>query len=298
MKSKICKIDAMLNGLSKSVDNHYRWLVDMMAFTLNQHRRGDADSFKENHNHCCFGIWLNEQLHSEKEDRGFLLEIHNCHATVHNHCRKIISEVYDRTHEQSLFDEFALALQEFIHAISSYQTYLLQLRSGYDELTELPLRRLLDESYMKQQIDETNGYLYLMVIDIDHFKNINDKYGHAAGDDVLRIFSKNLEANTREYEHVYRYGGEEFVITLKAFNDSEAKGAGLRIINEIEKNKINIGEYSLSVTATSGLTRVGTDELLRVVLERADTAMYIGKQSGRNRCIFISEDGSINNIIQ
>ncbi len=137
-----------------------------------------------------------------------------------------------------------------------------------------------------------------MILDIDHFKRINDTYGHIIGDEVLRAFAQKLQSCTRNYEPVYRFGGEEFIVILKAKGEAEAMAAGLRITRAIEHHQIRVGQYDIPVTVTAGLTRAIPGELLRIVLERADGAMYVGKQSGRNRCMYINDQGSIERVME
>lgn len=298
MNRKLKEIDALLTGLNRSVGGDYRWLVQ--AFRLIAKRDDSVNDITslEAHNCCQFGGWLNQYLATDTEDKGFLLTINDKHIRVHEVCRQLVDSVLQDNIQETLFNDFEHALQEFVAAITLYQTHLLQLRISYDALTSLPLRRILDESFESQVMDRSNGELYVMILDIDHFKRINDTYGHIIGDEVLRAFAQKLQSCTRNYEPVYRFGGEEFIVILKAKDESEAMAAGLRITRAIEHHQIRVGQYDIPVTVTSGLTRAIPGELLRIVLERADGAMYVGKQSGRNRCMYINEQGSIERVIE
>lgn len=296
MNRKLKEIDELLEGLNRSVGGHYRWLVQAFRLIAKRNANPNDISSLGAHSGCQFGIWLNKYLNTETEDKGFLLAINEKHIYVHDVCRQLIDSVLQDNLQESLFNDFERALQEFVAAITCYQTHLLQLRISYDALTSLPLRRILDESFAQQVMDRSNGDLYVMIMDIDHFKRINDGYGHMVGDEVLRAFAQKLQSATRHYEPVYRYGGEEFIVILKAINEAEAMSAGLRITRAIESHEIRVGHYVIPVTVTSGLTRAIPGELLRLVLERADGAMYVGKQSGRNRCMYINAEGSIERV--
>lgn len=296
MNRKLKEIDELLEGLNRSVGGHYRWLVQAFRLIAKRNANPNDISSLGAHSGCQFGIWLNKYLNTETEDKGFLLAINEKHIHVHDVCRQLIDSVLQDNLQESLFNDFERALQEFVAAITCYQTHLLQLRISYDALTSLPLRRILDESFAQQVMDRSNGDLYVMIMDIDHFKRINDSYGHMVGDEVLRAFAQKLQSATRHYEPVYRYGGEEFIVILKAINEAEAMSADLRITRAIESHEIRVGHYVIPVTVTSGLTRAIPGELLRLVLERADGAMYVGKQSGRNRCMYINAEGSIERV--
>lgn len=102
-----------------------------------------------------------------------------------------------------------------------------------------------------------------------------------------------LASWTRDYETVYRYGGEEFIIIVKAANDEEACRAGVRICQLVDNHAITHSEGHINITVTAGVSRAFPEEPLDVVIGRADRAMYEGKQTGRNRCMFIDEQNVI-----
>lgn len=297
MNRKLKEIDTLLDGINRAVGTHYHWLVQAFRLVAKRDCNPQSITNLEAHNFCQFGGWINQYLSVESEEKGFLLSINEKHIRVHQVCRQLVDSIVNDAIQDNLFTEFEYALQEFISSITLYQTHLLQLRISYDALTDLPLRRVLDESFEKQVLDKSNGDLYVMILDIDHFKQVNDTYGHVVGDEVLRAFAITLRGCTRNYEPAYRYGGEEFIVILKAQQESDALAAGLRITRAIEGHHITVGQYTIPITVTSGLTKVAPGELLRVVLERADGAMYVGKQSGRNRCMFIDAEGSIERVM-
>lgn len=154
-----------------------------------------------------------------------------------------------------------------------------------DPLTGLNNVRSFDEA-LNHAIETTNNEkpLSLLVIDIDHFKNVNDTYGHAAGDTVLRQFGKTLRTAT-QWNSVSRNGGEEFTILLEDCSHREALEIGERVRSIIEKNPFAINkELTIHITASIGAstfpeTVSSPDQLYR----EADEALYQAKRSGRNR---------------
>lgn len=164
-----------------------------------------------------------------------------------------------------------------------------------DVLTGLPGRRVLDESFDHQLRNAEPLNLYLMLLDIDRFKLVNDTYGHLIGDGITHP-GNLLSQLTRDYETVYRYGGEEFIIIVKAANDEEACRAGIRICQLVDNHAITHSEGHINITVTAGVSRAFPEEPLDVVIGRADRAMYEGKQTGRNRCMFIDEQNVINRV--
>ncbi|EPV9211532.1 diguanylate cyclase DgcZ, partial [Shigella sonnei] len=108
--------------------------------------------------------------------------------------------------------------------------------------------RVLDESFDHQLRNTDPLNLYLMLLDIDRFKLVNDTYGHLIGDVVLRTLATYLASWTRDYETVYRYGGEEFIIIVKAANDEEACRAGVRICQLVDNHAITHSEGHINIT--------------------------------------------------
>ncbi|HCC5981078.1 TPA: diguanylate cyclase, partial [Citrobacter freundii] len=162
-----------------------------------------------------------------------------------------------------------------------------------DVLTGLPGRRMLDESFDRQLLDAEPLNLYILLLDIDRFKYVNDTYGHLVGDIVLRALASNLLSWTRYDEVAYRYGGEEFIIIIRTKTDEQACQAGLRLCRLIGQKKIPYADGEIGITVTAGITRVQPGETLDTALGRADRAMYQGKQTGRNRCMFMDENEQI-----
>ncbi|ADO48780.1 diguanylate cyclase [[Enterobacter] lignolyticus] len=290
MKNELVKIDAVIESLNQSLHAHYKWLVDVFRYVSVNDRDVPEITAISSHDLCQFGRWVNKTLQEHPEDKGLLLAIHLHHEETHRVCRELVASIVAKDVKLKLFDTFHAALQGLIESIYQYRRHLLQIRTSYDTLTGLPLRRILDESFDAQLSDESDGKLYILLLDIDHFKRINDTWGHLVGDGVLRAFAEKLRASTRSYEPVYRYGGEEFIVILKAHSQHEACRTGLRITQAIADYQIHVEPHEIRITVTCGLTPVQQGEPLHRALERADAAMYMGKQSGRNRCMFIDED--------
>jgi diguanylate cyclase (GGDEF)-like protein len=129
-----------------------------------------------------------------------------------------------------------------------------------------------------------------MMIDLDHFKNINDSYGHVIGDLVLREFAKRCKSCVREIDYVGRYGGEEFILFLPETNIDTGLIVAERLRLAIAEKPISVKEgLEFNITASLGLAQ--RDEYttsLEMLISRADQAMYIAKHKGRN-CVAFSQ---------
>jgi len=279
---KFKEIDETVRSLNQSTDAHFRWLVKILRFIDSRNFDLPEISSDEAHLHCEFGHWLNTRLLEEREDTNFLLDINKKHIRVHQACRNLISAIEQQRQANDVFNLFEESLLAFTEALTHYKVHLLQLRTSYDALTGLPLRRILDESFASMNKELGADGLYLLLLDIDHFKKVNDNYGHLNGDIVLRSLALNISNNIRRSESMYRYGGEEFIVVLHASNDQDAVAIAERLRRDIARLETIAGEHLIRVTFTGGLTRIHEGEALREVLERADIALYTGKKSGRN----------------
>jgi two-component system cell cycle response regulator len=162
----------------------------------------------------------------------------------------------------------------------------LRILSTTDSLTGVYNRRYFTEIFdRKFKIEKRyHNHLSLLVIDLDHFKNINDNYGHAAGDHVLTQFSRVCEKILRETDVLARIGGEEFGVLL---SNTDVIGANIlaeRIRQNVEDMETVVDGKKIPVTVSIGFAAVkDTDESLLETVRRADEALYIAKEEGRNR---------------
>jgi len=154
-----------------------------------------------------------------------------------------------------------------------------------DELTGALSRRALRErapGLLAQQRAQARPVAALM-IDIDHFKGVNDRHGHPAGDAVLQRTAHLVTMNVRSDAMVTRYGGEEFAVLLPVAGLDEARRAAERLRKAIASEVIEVGGARIVVTISVGLALLSNDEALDSALTRADKALYRAKNGGRNR---------------
>lgn len=150
-----------------------------------------------------------------------------------------------------------------------------------DALTGLVNRHGVEQGYEK--ISHDDKAFSLIMVDIDHFKKINDSYGHNAGDLIIQNVSQLLQDSVRELDIVGRWGGEEFILLLPGANLSLAQAIAERMRIRLAAMKINHVEHQLSVTASFGVTFSQKSIDLKKVVAVADKALYQAKQQGRNK---------------
>jgi diguanylate cyclase len=156
----------------------------------------------------------------------------------------------------------------------------------HDALTELPNREAYNER-AKIEVQRWQRYgrpLSIAIVDIDHFKKINDTYGHAAGDRVIKVIGRSIAKRLREVDFFCRYGGEEFVALLPETDGNSALHVLDKIRNAIATAEFNYKEHPLTINVSIGITQFVETDRLDTAFERADQALYEAKSKGRNNC--------------
>lgn len=156
-----------------------------------------------------------------------------------------------------------------------------------DPMTLLPNRRAFDEALAEAlaRVRRAGEGLALLALDIDHFKRINDTYGHSAGDDVLRIVARTMDADVRAVDHLFRTGGEEFAVLLSGVDAATAEQTAERLRQAVEARPIPVEGEKIGVTISIGLATATADTDADALMNAADEALYDAKTQGRNRVV-------------
>lgn len=158
--------------------------------------------------------------------------------------------------------------------------FMIQKLSQTDPLTDLWNRRFFNEQV--QSLQRLNRPFAIVILDLDHFKTINDQYGHSIGDDTLKAVSKTLVKYVPQQDIVARYGGEEFIIAID--NKDQAIKIAERCRQAIEQLEIKVSDtLNVGITASFGIAFSSTEIGLEQAIRQADDALYIAKQRGRNQ---------------
>lgn len=210
--------------------------------------------------------------------------------------RQLVGEVFDLLR---LADDTDARLRELEERVSSLTVENMNLVAKVGLLSEISARDsltgLYNRWYVMEKIDSEmnravrHGHpMSVMMLDLDHFKEINDSFGHPAGDRVLQFVGQVLKESCRIYDVPGRYGGEEFCIVLPDTPVSGTQHVGKRIMDRLANSPQRVGEDSVTVTASigiAGMNSVADEGVMSggALLERADRALYSAKNHGRNR---------------
>lgn len=218
---------------------------------------------------------------------------------INSRLASIAKEIQEHTQKEAIQrQKTQQQLDDLINKIKDMESESCDLKSKLkiannqalrDNLTGLPNRNAYNER-LENELARWKRYhspLSLVVWDIDHFKNINDSYGHKAGDKVLLLIAKQLTEHSRSTDFISRFGGEEFTMLLPNTDGQSALILANQLRQIIEKTGFNASGSSVCITISCGVTEFIPNDTDETAFERADKALYEAKEQGRNRCCLL-----------
>ncbi|MBI4732659.1 MAG: diguanylate cyclase [Chloroflexi bacterium] len=214
--------------------------------------------------------WRGELINRKKDGNNFweftvVAPIYNQEGQV-THYVAVKEDTTERRHAEQELER--LAITDPLTGLSNRRYFFTQAEQFFIHANQPPF------------------ILSALMIDFDHFKHVNDQYGHATGDIVLSESARRIQANLRPSDVIGRYGGDELVVLLPRTNSSKARQIAERLCAIISEGPIIVGDTNISITVSVGIANMDEHTpTLEVLLQRADEAMYAAKQAGRNRCV-------------
>ena len=264
-----------LEGMRKDSYCHYAVLNDQICMVR------DARADPRFHDSCLAQIWVfyaGVPLHFNGERVGVL-------CIGDGKPRDFDSDQLEALHDLGAMAEHELEVAALSEAqvILAHSNEELEMKARIDVLTHLWNRRAILELAEGELAAGANNSIAIVMIDIDHFKKINDTFGHPAGDEVLRSVAERLRRWLRPNDAVGRFGGEEFLAILSGVGPEEALQVCERIRFEVAKTTICCDQHKIPVSCSIGIAVSQAPADLDRLISSADGALYHAKESGRNR---------------
>jgi diguanylate cyclase len=284
------ELASFITELDAAVEAHMSWTRRVLRCAVLRASPGEDALAPMAHTLCHFGHWfVLNKAHFEQLDAQKTRKLEAVHQTMHDAVRFICTDLLvGRPGQSSHLEAFEKTQSELINLLAEFKTQFLANAVRHDSLTGLPMRYGIETDFIQIQktCQRNNTLFYIGMIDVDHFKRVNDNYGHPVGDIALRHLANTLKRITRPNEPLYRFGGEEFLLLMQCRTPEGAATAARRFINAVRSAPVPIPQGEpLALTVTLGLACVGDDELMASAVERADRALYAGKRAGRDRYV-------------
>ena len=282
--------DLFIAELDAAVEAHMDWTRRILRCSVLRTSPGEDVLAPMAHTLCRFGCWfISNRPHFDAIDAQAAQRVEAVHQTMHDAIRSICTNVLaGKPGESANLEAFEQSQSELLVLLAQFKTLFLSNAVRHDPLTGLALRYGIEHDFILCQKDarRNRSLLYVVMIDVDHFKRVNDSYGHPVGDLVLRHLAHTMKRTLRSNEPLYRFGGEEFLWLMQCNSVDEAELSANRLLTTIRTTPIPIADgQSITLTVTLGLAQVGEQEELSSAVKCADVALYQGKNAGRDRYV-------------
>lgn len=281
---------AFITRIDEAIEAHNQWTPRVLRCAV-LHKAPDAEVFSaEAHRQCAFGHWLDTAQEDFDALRpGNAAQVAEVHRAMHDAIRTICTQAEaGKPSSESDLEAFESSLAALNRLLADMKARVLSTIGHSNPLTRLLVQEGLVEDFERAKADAARRQdsLFVALVEVDHFKNINDQYGNLVGDLAINTSASALRQVVRRNEPVYRFGGEEFLILLRCENRECAGNALRRFLEAIGESEISLARGStLNLTATIGACQVTGDDDLATAITRADGALHEGKQAGHNRYV-------------
>lgn len=280
-------VEQFVTELDAAVQAHMEWTRRLLRCGILRETPADDVLQRDAHRLCHFGRWFMSRrpIFAGLDDKR-VVALETAHRCMHDATRVLCQCLLEgRPGERADLDKFEHNQSALIEHLAHFKTLALARSSHVDALTELPMSHGIahDFDLLRQQVGRQSHALLVALIDIDHFKRINDEHGHAAGDIVLRRVASVLRETLRTQDQLYRYGGEEFLLLVPLNESDHAVMVADRLLDIIRGLEVVVPGGAViqpRVTIGAAVTQLGED--MAEVIRRACAALYEAKAAGHD----------------
>lgn len=280
------KLQSVLKQLHQAIYSHERWYNDLVRTIICQQPCDRRDTAKDAHRHCRFGQWFYYELPKEVSDHQIFLAIRDEHKHMHQLAAQLLAISASKTaispHD---YDAFANTLDRLRLEIHTLRREIEESLYNHDPLTGALNRigMLTSLRALNELVKRRVQLCCIAIMDLDHFKAINDTFGHRVGDQVLSASAHYVMEHMRPYDKIYRYGGEEFLLTFPSTDLQVGHMMVERIREGLGLTHLAVhGLKPICITVSFGIAMLDPDINVEVTIRRADEALYAAKTAGRN----------------
>lgn len=279
--------EEIVRRLMPALREHGAWILAIHTMLICRTAPADEDLEPGTHLRSDLGRWFREEPNEHIRRHPEYTAAAEHHGRVHDVARNLCEAVRDGAEiTPADYQAFVEAVGRLDKSMELLAKELWDLLRYIDPLTGMSTRfamlpRLKQE---RERVRRTGYPCSICMVDLDLFKSINDTYGHQAGDAVLEAVSAYFLRKLRKYDHIYRYGGEEFVVVLPDTRPDAARPVVERLRKGLARLAIQIpGGPQLRMSASFGIAPLAPDLSVGDSIEHADAAMYAAKEAGRNQ---------------
>lgn len=280
-----------IQDLDRIADSHIQWLHGYHRALLCGVSPDPTVTAPDAHHSCPFGVWYRQlDLADYQPFTPHLQRVEAWHRQMHESAAALAQNRSDTAIVADAYDRFADHAYRFKTGVRALQMKLIKDVCLIDHLTGVWNRSSLAQRLSEEcdRMQRYGGNSCLCMMDIDHFKLVNDRHGHAVGDRVLQLVAATAQRRLRRFDSIFRYGGEEFLICLPRASVAEAEASMERVRADIAAASIVLDDgQEIRVTASFGVSELRLATGCEDAIEAADQALFMAKATGRNRvCSF------------
>lgn len=280
------ELQDILGQLEQAIRSHEEWFESLNRLMLCRLPYDLRDVREDAHKECRFGQWLYLYANPKLREHPAFSAIEEEHKRMHQAAARLLFNVQESgATSPDEYDRFANTLQSLRLEINTLKRELENAYYNLDSLTGANSRIGMLTHLREQQelVNRSAQNFSLAMLDLDHFKHVNDAYGHLVGDSALTHIAHYILDNIRPYDRLFRYGGEEFLLAMPQTDDNAALSLTERLREGISCLDIPCTNADpIHITASFGIAMLEPDEAVEKAIARADQALYAAKSQGRN----------------
>jgi diguanylate cyclase len=276
-----------LDELQENISHHHKWALALNRTLICGKPPSDDTLLEDAHCRCKLGQWLGSAARQYFEKHHRFDAILQTHEDMHDRARELaLAAMHGEPISETAYDRFLENQNRLREEIQKTHNDLYDAIIKTDPLTGAETRVTMNARLQDRLSNANSDHIgdWFVMMDLDHFKRVNDTYGHSVGDEVLARVASTVRTQIRTHDLFFRYGGEEFLLCIGEVDCVMAFQIAERIRRSIASGEFNAPNGNrFTVTASFGLVRLMPGLSVIDTIDRADAALYEAKNAGRNR---------------